>query len=128
MATHVLDASAVIALMGREPGGDRVRELIRSGGAGISTDNVSEVAAKLVARGADPATAERQCRSLGLEFLEVDARVAFSAAALLPATSVLGLSLGDRICLATAEQHGVPAVTANRAWARVAGAVVEWIR
>jgi PIN domain nuclease of toxin-antitoxin system len=63
-----------------------------------------------------------------LEFIDVDPRIAFTAAALLPLTSALGLSLGDRICLATAEGRGVPAVTADKAWARIAGAVVEVIR
>ena len=128
MPSHVLDASAVIALMNREPGAERVRELIRSGGAGISTVNVSEVATKLIARGADPRIAEFHCRSLGLEFVAVDPGIAFAAAALLPFTAALGLSLGDRLCLATAASFGVPAVTADRAWARLTGAVVEVVR
>jgi PIN domain nuclease of toxin-antitoxin system len=128
MPTHILDASAVIALMAREPGAERVRELVRSGSAGISTVNASEVASKLVARGAKPKAAEYQCRSMGLEFIAVDAAIAFAAAALLPLTSALGLSLGDRICLATAATCGVPAVTADRAWAKLTGIAVEVIR
>jgi ribonuclease VapC len=128
MLTHVLDASAVIALMAREPGAERVRELIRAGGEGISAVNISEVAAKLVARGAEPAAAEHQCRSMGLEFIAVDSAVAFAAAAFLPIPSALGLSLGDRICLATAANCGVPAVTADKVWARLTGVTVEVIR
>jgi PIN domain nuclease of toxin-antitoxin system len=128
MTSHILDASAVIALLSREPGADRVRELIRSGSAGISTLNIAEVASKLIARGADRDAAERQCRSLGLDFVAVDADTAFAAAALLPATQSLGLSLGDRVCLATADIRGVPAVTADRAWANLKGPVVEVIR
>jgi len=128
MPTHILDASAVIALMAREPGADRVRELIRAGGAGISAVNASEVAAKLIARGAQPAAAEYQCRSMGLEFITVDSAIAFAAAALFPVTSALGLSLGDRVCLATAAARGVPAVTADQAWARLTGVTVEVIR
>ena len=128
MPTHVLDASAVIALLNREPGAIRVRELVRSGSAGISTANISEVAARLISRGANRNAAESQCRSLGLDLIDVDAVIAFSAAALLPFTQALGLSLGDRICLATAEHCGVPAVTADRGWANIKGAVVEVIR
>ena len=128
MATHILDASAVLALLAKEPGADRVRELIRSGTAGISTANMAEVAAKLIARGADGAAAERQCRSLGLEFLEVDAAVAFASAELMPVARPLGLSLGDRICLATARRGRVPAVTADKAWADIPGLQVEVIR
>ena len=128
MATHILDASAVIALMNREPGADRVRDLIRAGGAGISTVNASEVAAKLIARGASPQAAEHQCRSLGLEFIDVDAGLAFAAAALLPLATGLGLSLGDRIYLATAAEQGLPAVTADKVWAGFPGITVEVIR
>ena len=128
MATHILDASAVLALLAREPGADRIRDLIRAGSAGISTGNLAEVAAKLVARGADHATAEFQCRSLGLEFLDVNPDVAFGSAELLPQARPLGLSLGDRICLATARIHPVTAVTADKAWAGIQGVQVEVIR
>ena len=58
MPSHILDASAVIALMNKEPGATRVRDLIRLGSAGISTVNISEVATKLVARGAPAPAAE----------------------------------------------------------------------
>ena len=47
------------------------------------------------------------------------ARQALSAAALLPQTRRLGLSLGDRACLALARTRGKPAVTADRAWAEL---------
>ncbi|MGA2080497.1 MAG: type II toxin-antitoxin system VapC family toxin [Holophaga sp.] len=128
MPTHILDASAVIALLNREPGEDRVRALVRTGNAGISTVNISEVATKLVARGARAAEAELQCRSMGLDLVDADAEIAFQAAALLPATQSLGLSLGDRICLATAMRCGVPAVTADRAWNGIQGVPIEVIR
>ena len=128
MPACLLDASAVIAFLAREPGADRVREWIRSGRAGIATVNLAEVAGQLVARGADPRAAERQCRLLGLEFLPMDDGIAFLAAAMLPRTRPLGLSLGDRVCLATAQRHGVPAVTADRSWAAVPEARVEVVR
>lgn len=128
MPTHILDASAVIALMNREPGADRVRNLIRLGSAGISTVNASEIATKLISRGVPASAAEAQCRSMGLEFIPVDPEIAFSAASLLPMTQPLGLSLGDRICLATAAKSGAPAVTADKAWAMIPGVTVEVIR
>lgn len=128
MPSHILDASAVLALMNREPGGDRIRTLVRQGGAGIATVNVSEIATKLVSRGAAASAAELQCRSLGLELIDLNAEIAFLAATLWPSTQALGLSLGDRICLATAASCGAPAVTADKAWAGVPGAQVEVIR
>jgi PIN domain nuclease of toxin-antitoxin system len=128
MPSCLLDASAVIALFANEPGAERVREWIRTGEAGLATVNLAEIAARLVAKGAEPAAAERHCRLLGLELLPLDDRTAFASASLLPRTRRLGLSLGDRVCLATAQLHGVPAVTADRTWAEVPDVRVELIR
>jgi PIN domain nuclease of toxin-antitoxin system len=128
MPSCLLDASAVIALLANEPGAERVRDWIRTGEAGLATVNLAEVAARLVAKGAEPADAERQCRLLGLELLPLDDRTAFASASLLPRARSLGLSLGDRVCLATAQLHAVPAVTADRAWAGFPEVRVEVIR
>ena len=128
MRRYLLDASAVLAFMSNEPGAARVREVIQAGEADITAVNISEVAAKLVARGMSSADAELQCRSMGLDIIAVDAGIAFAAAALIPFTQPLGLSLGDRICLATAGQDAAIAVTADKAWAKITGVVVEVIR
>ena len=127
MRRYLLDASAVLAFMSNEPGAARVREVIQAGEADITAVNISEVAAKLVARGMSSADAELQCRSMGLDIIAVDAWIAFAAAALMPFTQPLGLSLGDRIGLATAGQDAAIAVTADKAWATVTGVVVEVI-
>lgn len=128
MRRYLLDASAVLAFMSNEPGAARVREVIQAGEADITAVNISEVAAKLVARGMSSADAELQCRSMGLDIIAVDAGIAFAAAALIPFTQPLGLSLGDRICLATARQDAAIAVTADKAWAKITGVIVEVIR
>ncbi len=128
MRRYLLDASAVLAFMSNEPGAARVREVIQAGEADITAVNISEVAAKLVARGMSSADAELQCRSMGLDIIAVDAGIAFAAAALIPFTQPLGLSLGDRICLATARQDAAIAVTADKAWAKITGIIVEVIR
>ena len=128
MRRCLLDASAVLAFLGNEPGADRVRAVLLAGQARITAVNLSEVAAKLVARGIPPADAEHHCRSLGLDILDVDEGIAFAAAALVPATRSLGLSLGDRICLASAAREGCAALTADKVWAGVPGVDVEVIR
>ena len=46
-----------------------------------------------------------------------DARQAIIASDLRPSTRHLGLSLGDRACLALANSLGAPVMTADRAWA-----------
>ena len=128
MRRYLLDASAILAFMSNETGADKVRAVLLTGQAAVSAINISEVAAKLVARGLPSMDAEFQCRSLGLTILEVDEDLAFAAAALMPLTQPLGLSLGDRICLATSIRDDSMALTADKAWANVAGASVEVIR
>ena len=111
----ILDASAVLAYLHREPGGDTVALFLDSGL--ISAVNLSEVAARIVEKGASPAQAVALVEDLGLEVVPVDRPCAYEAAWLRGATRPLGLSLADRICLATAKQHGLPAVTMDRSWA-----------
>jgi PIN domain nuclease of toxin-antitoxin system len=128
MARFLLDASAVLALMSGESGSERVAELLLRDEAAITTTNLAEVATKLVARGLRPAEAESACRSMALRTIALDDETAFDAAALWPVAQPLGLSLGDRICLATAARQGWVAVTADRAWSKLQGLKVELIR
>lgn len=118
--THwLLDASALLALLQREPGGEVVDGALRDGSA-MSTVNLAEVAARLHRQGwpaEDVAGAFRTLeREFGLVLLPFDAEVALRSGALRPATAALGLGLGDRACLATAGALGVPALTADRVW------------
>ncbi len=52
--------------------------------------------------------------------LDVDCDIAIRSGALRPQTRRGGLSLGDRICVATAERHGLPIMTGDRSWILVA--------
>ena len=117
MPDAVLDASAVLAYVGREPGWDAVEGLLTR--SLLSAVNLTEVVAKLVRRGADPTLAREIVDSLGCETVSVGFDLAFRAGTLEPETRALGLSLGDRSCLALAEREGVPAVTADLAWGRL---------
>lgn len=56
-----------------------------------------------------------------VEHVAPDAALAHDIGMLVPATRAAGLSLGDRACLALARRLGVPALTAERRWAEVAG-------
>ena len=128
MAHYLLDASALLAFLHSEPGSVRVRALLREGGVAMTVINVAEVVSKLASKGVPAAVAEADCRELGLDLLVIDEQLAFAAAALTPRTKPLGLSLGDRICLAAAAQGGFIAVTADKVWAQVEGIRVEVIR
>jgi ribonuclease VapC len=115
VSSWVLDASAVLALVKSEPGGERVRNAVKAGAA-ISAVNLSEVVAKLVHEGAGEAAIRALVDSLRLRVVHFDAELAYRAGLLRSLTKQLGLSLGDRACLALAHHLGLPALTADRAW------------
>lgn len=56
---------------------------------------------------------------LTLDVIAFDAAMAVRAGALRPVTRSLGLSLGDRACLATAQQLKLPVITADRTWQKL---------
>ena len=125
----ILDASAVLAFLLREPGQDRVMDALQSEPS-MSTVNLAEVVTKYVARGFTR-QGERLHLELPVEFVPVDEDLAIQAALMIAITKPLGLSLADRICLALARRTGQTALTADRAWRDVAGALgvtVEVIR
>ena len=112
--TAVLDASALLALLWREPGHDIAATYIP--GAIVSTVNLSEVYAKCADRGLDLDTVRGLLTGLQLTIVDFDSHQAFVAGDLRSRTRKAGLSLGDRACLAAASVHKAQAVTADRAW------------
>lgn len=125
--TLVLDASAVIAFLKREPGAARVAEAM-VGGA-ISSVNHAEVGTKAVNDGMDDRAVEVLLRGLPLVVHPFDAAQAADAALLRRATARSGLSLGDRACLALARALGASVLTADRPWADLdVGVRIELIR
>jgi ribonuclease VapC len=110
----VADASAVLALLKREP--FRHFDPARLVGASISAVNLSEVLGKLREGGLSENEAAAACGALELGIVAFDHRDAAIAAELLGPTRRAGLSLADRACLALALRLGRPAVTADRAW------------
>ena len=111
----VLDASALLALLNREPGEERVAEALAAGVV-MSTVNLSEVVAKLADIGMPEAEIREAIEPLGLGFAAFDDAGAFGAGLLRPASRTVGLSLGDRACLALGRQSGLPVLTADLAW------------
>ena len=126
----VIDTSALLAYLKEEPGAAVVRErLLR--GAGASTLIVQELVSKLVEGGGDVEGAVRTTDDLGLTAFDLTRPLAIEAGAMIAVTRPRGLSHGDRACLALARALGLPAVTADRAWAEVAGPLgvtVELVR
>ena len=117
MADAVLDASALLAVLLEEPGaGDVARVLPR---ALVSTVNYAEVISKLIDLGFAPEIAVDQVSLPSMRVVALDEATAVVAARLRAQTCALGLSLGDRACLALAKSRGLPVITADRAWAAV---------
>ena len=110
MSKVVLDASALLALLNAEKGAEVVQDLLPE--AAISTVNLAEVVTRLSAVGMPDHEIRGTLALLGLEIMAFDEEQAFLAGLLEP----LGLSLGDRACLALAQATALKAVTADRAW------------
>ena len=115
MNSWILDSSAVLACIRGEPGGDVASAAF--GESLISAVNLCEVVAHLVDRGIPEADAFGLAGNAPYVVAEFDEGLALKAGALRAATRRLGLSLGDRACLALALREGLPVLTADRAWA-----------
>lgn len=127
MTKAVLDASALLALLNGEPGAEKVAEALPD--ALVSTVNYAEVVAKLVERGGAPEQIDAALRWVAVMTVDFDIDLARRAGALRAATAKLGLSLGDRACLALAQREGAPAYTADRHWrGAVSGVDIRLIR
>lgn len=117
----VLDAWAVLALLGAEPAGPRVRDAISRGGAGISWINLGEVHYQLARRhGQDKA--DRGLRRIlsAVRAEEPDAALVLEAARIKAGG---GISYPDCFALATANRHGAPLLTGNPEILALAGEV-----
>lgn len=123
----VLDASALLAYLQDEPGGEPVRAVLPR--AVMSTVNWTEVIGKAREDGVDTRGLREDLESLGLAFEPFSAVQAEIAGRLKERTRRYGLSLGDRACLALGSDRGVPIYTVDRAWKELhLGVEVETIR
>lgn len=112
----LLDSSAVLAYLQREPGWETVEPVLLADQACISTVNLAEAIAKLSDWGVGFETAIQILHPLALQHLPFDEALALEAARIRPLTRTQGLSLGDRACLATARRENLPVLTADRPW------------
>jgi PIN domain nuclease of toxin-antitoxin system len=110
----VLDSSALLAMLQSEPGGDLVQELLEA--SLMSTVNWSEVVQKALDRKVETAGLRDDLEALGLEIIPFTPEQAERTARLRSQTQQFGLSLGDRACLALAEERTLPVITADRVW------------
>lgn len=96
----VLDASALLCLLNDEPGAGRVLEVLTRSVMG--TTNLAEVVSKLRERGLSLEEVREALGGLHLDVRPLSPSQAMIIGDLRPATKPLGLSVGDRACLALA--------------------------
>lgn len=128
---YVMDASALLALMQGEPGSDVVDELIQNQECIASSVNIAEIGSRLIDKGLAPAHLTRTLKELDVQPIDFDLEQATLCASLRLSTRHVGLSLGDRACLALAQLVKGTAVTSDSAWsdvAELAGVKVLMIR
>lgn len=133
MSKVILDSSAVLAMILKEPGGRRVGTLLDAVDAGedvqvaISAVNWCEILTRLRRDNRAVTSDELAALLSGVEFVPLDRVHAELAADLAPIA--LSLSLGDRACLALAASRKAKAWTTDKIWAQAkVGVDIEILR
>ena len=115
MSKVVLDASAILASLLEEPGAENLTDEILMD-AVASTVNLAEVQTILVSRGYDPDEAWEDALDQVSDAEPYTSEQARMAGNLVRTRGRLGLSLGDRSCLALAIALEADVYTADRSW------------
>ena len=113
--TTVLDASAILALLLREPGADVVQESL-TGDTRCGATNWSEVAQKVYSLNRSYWTPVRATLLHGYGMRIESVLVEDAEWAARRWSRGEGLSLADRLCLALGERLDAEILTADRAW------------
>src|SRR5262245_4740569 len=113
----VLDASALICLVRREPGWEKVAAF--GLGCDLSAVNLVEVAYRLSAHGMPLDAVEPVVRPMVGDIVPFDDAQALIAAGIHGSTRGDGLSLADCACLALATWRKATVVTADKKWAKL---------
>jgi PIN domain nuclease of toxin-antitoxin system len=117
MSTIVFDSSILIAILKQESGFELAEKSLNE--ALISTVNLAEVATYL-ARNSVPADTIREAlATFPIQVVPFEENHALIAGCLYVSCRHLGLSLGDRACLALAKSKKLPVLTADKAWSNL---------
>jgi len=116
---YVFDSTALLALVFRESGWEKVAEL--SPRSTIGAVNLTEAIHKLIHRGSSAEVAKHLLHELELDVVDWSEDLAYRSAEFAMFGRTHGLSLGDRACLALAKHLHATAVTSDRAWREIRG-------
>ena len=110
----LFDASALLALIKKEPGYEQLEELLAS--SSISAVNLSEVVSVLTRLGVPKDKILEIVSEIIPEVIPLNYVTAVMAGHLIADTKALGLSLGDRVCIATGIINNMVIYTTDKAW------------
>ena len=113
----LLDTSALLALLKKEPGHEIVSNIIAI--STISSVNLSELITVLSRAGVSENDIDEIITDLVPEIVPFCGDISIKTGKISKLTQGYGLSLGDRACLATAIQLGLPVYTADKIWAEL---------
>jgi PIN domain nuclease of toxin-antitoxin system len=105
----------MLAVLNQELGSDKLTPEMLNNAAG-SVVNLAEVHTKLVSRGGDPDEAWEDTLSAIQQAVPFDEEQARITGGLVAQTRALGLSLGDRACLALGLVLKAPVYTTDKSW------------
>ncbi len=117
---NVFDTSALLAWILREPGASFVEAQFCEKCA-ISAVNLTELATKLIdlriVESSD--VVKQRLERLDIMIVSYDDEQAIEAASLRESSRKLGLSLGDRACIALAKKLNARVLTTDKAWLKL---------
>ena len=126
MMRHVIDTSAIMAILLDEPGQDVASRYVPDGI--LSAVNFAEILTKCYEKAVPWEIAQTYLTGARVEVVAFDAERALVAAELFARAKKGVLSLGDRACIATAIERNATIVTADRIWELDLPCPVELIR
>lgn len=127
MNAVILDASALLAFIRQETGASEVEKYAPA--FIMSAVNVAEASAVLQRGGMTAAQAKDSILSLVPDIQDFTLEQGFKTADLEQTTKHLGLSFGDRACLALGQSLKLPVLTSDTAWKQLAnGQTIKFIR
>jgi PIN domain nuclease of toxin-antitoxin system len=126
----LLDSSALLAALKGEPGADHVAVALATDTVALSAANLAETLTILTVRGGlTHEEAKDAIQELGMKILNVTEEIATHSAEIAARCPRSGLSLGDRLCIATGALHKCRVLSADQAWFALSlGPDIETIR
>lgn len=121
MSKMILDASAILAYLFDESGAEMVTPVLENGQGVMSSVNYAEVVSKLTDHHMPAEAIRAALDDLDVEVIAFDTQQAFITGELRADSKPLGLSLGDRACLALASVLQLPVLTADHHWTLMPG-------